>query len=47
MMIHEETLFHDAMEIKDPQAQAEYLEQACQGNDDLRRRVERLILMFP
>ncbi len=46
MQLHEETLFHDAMEIQDLQARAEYLCHACNGNDDLRRRIDRLIQMF-
>ncbi len=34
------------MEIQDPQARADYLSLECNGNDDLRRRIERLIQMF-
>ena len=47
MLIHEETLFNEALEIQDPRARAEYLNQACNGNDELRQRVERLIRLFP
>ena len=46
MQLHEETLFNDALEIQDLQARAEFLSHACRGNEDMRRRIERLIQMF-
>src|SRR5262245_31730950 len=38
-----EDLFCDALELASPQGRAAYLERACGGDADLRRRVERLL----
>jgi hypothetical protein len=38
-----ETIFADAIEIESPLERAEYLAQACENNDTLRREVERLV----
>jgi hypothetical protein len=39
----EETLFDAARELTDPRACAAFLDAACQGEPDLRRRVEALL----
>jgi WD40 repeat protein/serine/threonine protein kinase/tetratricopeptide (TPR) repeat protein len=38
-----EEIFHEAIEINDPQKRAVYLDQACQGNPELRLEVEALL----
>jgi serine/threonine protein kinase len=39
----EETIFHAARAIIDPVRRAEYVRDACEGNDDLLRQVEALL----
>src|SRR2546423_10860348 len=41
--VNEQTLFAEALERTDPQERTAYLDQACQGNPDLRRRIDRLL----
>jgi eukaryotic-like serine/threonine-protein kinase len=38
-----ETVFGEAIEISSPQARRLYLDQACRGNSELRRDVEKLV----
>jgi serine/threonine protein kinase/Leucine-rich repeat (LRR) protein len=42
-----ESIFFAALEKTDPAERAAYLDQACRGDDDLRRRVERLLKAHP
>ena len=39
----EETIFHAALERPDPAGRAAYLDEACAGDADLRRRIEALL----
>jgi serine/threonine-protein kinase len=41
--VNEQTLFAEALERTDPQDRAAFLDQACQGDPDLRQRIERLL----
>jgi hypothetical protein len=38
-----ESIFHDALERRDPFDRAEYIRRECAGDDDLRKRVESLL----
>ena len=42
-----EAVFLRALDIPSPQERAAYLQQACAGDDELRRRVERLLAAQP
>src|SRR5262245_48796458 len=42
----EEPLFHAALALDDPARRRAYLDEACQGDDALRRRVEALLAAF-
>jgi serine/threonine protein kinase/tetratricopeptide (TPR) repeat protein len=42
-----ETVFFAALEKESPAAQAAYLDEACRGDSDLRRSVERLLAAHP
>jgi WD40 repeat protein/serine/threonine protein kinase len=39
----EEAIFHAAQQIREPDMRDAYLEKACTGNSELRRRIERLL----
>src|SRR6266700_46294 len=39
----EETIFHAAVELRDPAKRATYLEMACDGDPDLRARLEKML----
>ena len=41
--MNESTIFNQALEISDPTARAEFLDQACQDDDQLRRQIEQLL----
>ena len=47
MLEHEETLFNQALEIQNARERADFLSQACGGNEELRQRIERLIRLLP
>lgn len=38
-----ESIFHDALERRDPFDRAEYISRMCAGDDDLRKRIESLL----
>src|SRR5262245_61934545 len=42
-----ETVFSAALAMQSPEERAAYLEQACAGNEDLRRSAERLLNAYP
>src|SRR5262245_10867567 len=42
--MNEEAIFAAALEVGEPAAQAAFLDQACAGDAELRRRVEALLL---
>ena len=42
-----ESIFFAALEKQDPAERAAYLDEACHGDSDLRRRVERLLEAHP
>ena len=42
-----EAIYFAALEKRTPQERAAYLEEACGGNQALRRRVERLLAALP
>ena len=42
-----ESIFFAALEKTDPAERAAYLDEACRGDDDLRRQVERLLEAHP
>src|SRR5262245_10063922 len=42
-----ETVFSAALAKQSPEERAAYLEQACAGDEDLRRSVERLLNAYP
>ncbi|MEQ1830673.1 MAG: hypothetical protein ABL921_32275, partial [Pirellula sp.] len=46
MQPNEETLFNEALEIEDPVERAEYLRKSCDGDEALRRRIERLLMAY-
>ena len=39
----EETIFHEALQLRDPAQRAAHLDQACAGHPELRQRMERLL----
>ena len=41
--MNERTIFEKAMDLKDPEARAAYIEQACGENEALKARVEALL----
>src|SRR5262245_34204912 len=41
--VNEQTIFTEALERTDPQDREAFLVQACQGDSDLRRRIDRLL----
>ena len=43
LKLDEETIYHVARRIADPEARAAYLDQVCASNPALRGRVERLL----
>src|SRR4051794_24533928 len=38
-----ESIFHDALERRDPFDRAEYISRECAGDNDLRKRIESLL----
>ena len=47
MKDQQETLFEAALKLTDAQQRAAFLEAACQGNPDLRRRLDDLLAAQP
>ncbi len=45
--MNELDIFSAALENSDPIARNHYLDQACQGHPDLRKRIDALLLMPP
>src|SRR5271165_3258734 len=41
--MNERTIFMSALEIEDQQSRSAYLDQACQGQAEIRERVEKLL----
>ena len=42
--LRENEIFFEAREIKDPKKRTTYLDQTCDGNEELREAVEKLLL---
>jgi serine/threonine protein kinase/Flp pilus assembly protein TadD len=46
MSVNEQSVFAEALEFQDPQAQAAFLDRVCAGNPDLRANVESLLSAY-
>jgi hypothetical protein len=46
MSVNDQSVFAEALEIQDPQAQAAFLDRVCAGNPDLRANVESLLSAY-